>query len=371
MLKRVYIDNYKCLVNFEIALNRLSLLLGENGSGKSTIFEVLRKLQAFISGEQKVEALFLAKDRSRWQTNYLQTFEVELQQPDNGGNLLYRLVIEHTEDGDKVRVKEEHLSADGQPLFGFKMGEVQLYRDDHSPGPQYPYDWSLSGLAAISERKDNRRLTSFKRQMNQLIITQILPPLMQQEAGERGEAIPAQNMENFASWYRAMSHDQGLVNRLTQSLSGVLDGFTSFRFDPYGARYLLQTRFDVEGLKTGVFYRFSELSDGQRMLIALYTLLEVARDGGYVLCLDEPENFISLPEIQPWLNALRELCDENQTQAILISHHPEMIDLLVSHACWLERPNRLATRLFPIPEAQTGELRISEVIARRWLSHES
>ena len=28
MIKRIYVDNYKCLVNFELALEELSLLLG-------------------------------------------------------------------------------------------------------------------------------------------------------------------------------------------------------------------------------------------------------------------------------------------------------------------------------------------------------
>ena len=106
------------------------------------------------------------------------------------------------------------------------------------------------------------------------------------------------------------------------------------------------------------------------MLIVLYALLEAAREGNYILCLDEPENFVSLPEIQPWINALRDVCDESQGQAILISHHPEMIDLLASYACWFERPNGLATRLHSLPQATEEDLRVSELIARRWIEHE-
>jgi AAA15 family ATPase/GTPase len=41
MLKRLYIDNYKCLVNFEFATERSRLILGANGTGKSTVFESL------------------------------------------------------------------------------------------------------------------------------------------------------------------------------------------------------------------------------------------------------------------------------------------------------------------------------------------
>ncbi|HMC58460.1 MAG TPA: hypothetical protein VKJ01_04645 [Candidatus Solibacter sp.] len=37
MLKRVYIDNYRAFVNFELALGQQQLILGLNGSGKSSL----------------------------------------------------------------------------------------------------------------------------------------------------------------------------------------------------------------------------------------------------------------------------------------------------------------------------------------------
>ena len=32
MIKRIYIDNYKCFVNFELRLQELTLLVGRNGA---------------------------------------------------------------------------------------------------------------------------------------------------------------------------------------------------------------------------------------------------------------------------------------------------------------------------------------------------
>ena len=55
MLKRIYIDNFRGLVNFEMNFDSINLFLGGNGAGKSTVFEVLRKIQIFISGDEKVE----------------------------------------------------------------------------------------------------------------------------------------------------------------------------------------------------------------------------------------------------------------------------------------------------------------------------
>lgn len=68
MLKRIYIDNFSCLVNFELNINGINLFLGANGSGKSTVFEVLQKIQAFVSGDSKVGEIFKYGDSTRWQT---------------------------------------------------------------------------------------------------------------------------------------------------------------------------------------------------------------------------------------------------------------------------------------------------------------
>lgn len=48
MLKRLYADNYRCLVNFEIDFNEITLLVGPNGGGKSTIFDLLFKIRELI-----------------------------------------------------------------------------------------------------------------------------------------------------------------------------------------------------------------------------------------------------------------------------------------------------------------------------------
>ena len=47
----MYIDNFRCMVNCTIKLQGLSLLLGENGTGKTSLFDALRVLQSFVSGD--------------------------------------------------------------------------------------------------------------------------------------------------------------------------------------------------------------------------------------------------------------------------------------------------------------------------------
>ena len=59
MLKRLYANNYRCMVNFEIRFERLNVLLGPNGSGKSTQIELLKeKLDDEVKNYEPELALF-------------------------------------------------------------------------------------------------------------------------------------------------------------------------------------------------------------------------------------------------------------------------------------------------------------------------
>ncbi|HBE31624.1 MAG TPA: ATPase, partial [Cyanobacteria bacterium UBA11368] len=85
-----------------------------------------------------------------------------------------------------------------------------------------------------------------------------------------------------------------------------------------------------------------------------------------------PENFLALPEIQPWLIQLYDLCSERKLQALLISHHPELINYLLASPIgyWFERQSNAPVRVKAISN-EVGEnsgLPVSELIARGWLN---
>jgi hypothetical protein len=128
----------------------------------------------------------------------------------------------------------------------FENGDVHLYRDDHSKGSVYSFDWFLSAIASIFERPDNTRLTWFKKRLSRFVIAQAIPLLMSQDSA-REEAHPSFYMENFVSWYRHISQDQGMSFRLTDELREILSGFDHFKFEPVGEKHrLLKVHFRHE-----------------------------------------------------------------------------------------------------------------------------
>ena len=226
MLKRLYADNFRCLVNFELKFDRVNLLLGENGTGKTTVFEVLYRLQQFVAGNAKVLTVFPSAELTRWQTNATQRFELELQVGE--ANYSYSLLIEHDEDRRKAKIKSETLLLDGKKLFSFQDGQAQLYHDDFLPGPQYPFDWTQSGVGVLQPRPDNKKLTRFRVEMEKIIIAGIHPMRMSSESREDERAL-SRNMENFVSWYRFLSQEhQGTMLALFQELKKAIPGFDSF-----------------------------------------------------------------------------------------------------------------------------------------------
>jgi len=100
----------------------------------------------------------------------------------------------------------------------------------------------------------------------------------------------------------------------------------------------------------------------------LYALVRLAAGQGYTLFLDEPDNYLALTEIQPWLMELADACGREVPQAVLCSHHPELIDYLGGDGGFvLKRESSGATVVRPARElAVEGGLRLSEVIARGW-----
>ncbi len=373
MLTRIYIDNFRCLVNFELRLDRLNLLLGGNGTGKTTVFEVLRRLQRFVTGTTKVNTVFPALDLTRWQSSPQQRFELDLRIGQAAYS--YSLVIEHHEDLRRVRIGQEKLLMDGLPLFELNVegneATAQLYHDDFQPGPRYPLDWSQSGVGSLPERPDNTNLTAFRRELRRFIIAAPCPPLMANESREE-EDILSDHAENFVSWFRwLLQEHQGGAFNACRELEKVLPGFTSFSLKEAGENVrVLKALFRRPSEKgRPISFDFSELSDGQRALIVSYIMVFGLANQGVHLFLDEPDNYVELREIQPWLALLACNVDDSDciAQAVLISHHPEVIDYLAGSAGrWFERDPIGPARVSDKPRAQVEGLKPSESIARGW-----
>jgi hypothetical protein len=370
MLERLYVDNFRCMVNLECHFGRKQLVLGPNGGGKSTLFDVLSLLRDICFWGASMEHSLVGYTRTRWQDLPNQTFELDVS--GNGGLYAFRLVVDSWGSPARPRIVQEEVLFSGKPIFKFAHGEVHLFNDRHEEKVKYPFDWHRSALATITDRPENTKLSWFKRWLGSLLFISPDPRQMTFIAEDEAR-VPARNLSNFAAWYKYLrleNDDYGLLIDLRKAIPG----FESMvlRDAGMGSRFLTLT-FSIEDnvgqSKQDFAQSFSELSDGQRVLIGLYTVLHFALRPGTTVCLDEPDNFVALEEIQPWLDKLLDKVDdeESNTQVLIASHHPELLNrMAVQEGLYLERPEGHHTRARSFSDpAQTG-LPPAELIARGW-----
>ena len=373
MIKRIYIDNYKSFVNFDLRLQDLTLLVGRNGSGKTAVLDVVYALRNLLDGTARVtdRDVFPPASLTRWQARSVQTFRVDVEL--DGDAFEYRLEVEHDRREGRARITLETLLARGGPLFGFEGGQVQLYRDNHSKGPVFSGDWRESALARVAPARteDNRHLTRFLEFMRGVLVCGLNPRAMASESSTEDVTLDRDG-QNFVGWYRhLMQERQHLSPDYVQAMRGVLDGLRGFRLEKTGSDTRALSAVFGEADEAHEF-KFRELSDGQRTLAALYAIIILTASQGTALFIDEPVNYVGLREIQPWLVALADACGSEVPQTLLCSHHPEVIDYLGGDVgVLLQRDGTGPTRAEPLTDgleafADGSPLRLSELMARGW-----
>jgi len=341
-------------------------LMGENGSGKTTVFEVLRRLQGFISGAKKTDDAFPPEGLTRWQKLNVQKFELEVRAEEDV--YIYSLAVEHDRSSGRARITREELRMNQHRIYQLDGEAAMAFSKDANWEVRVPFEFGCSGIAFFRGRSSLDQLARFGNQVARIAVVRPLPMLVGSESS-REESQLSQDAGNFVSWYRYLSQEhQGNILELTQQLREVIPGFDSFSLREAGekVRVLKVLMRNAKDAKP-IAYNFDELSDGQRQLILLYTLLYGVKGEGYCLFLDEPDNFVALHEIQPWLTALHDACGNEISQAVLISHSPEITDYLAaSKGRWFERPDNGPVRVKDMPPPTDG-LTASETIARGWV----
>jgi predicted ATPase len=363
MIERIFVDNIRCFVNFEWRPGKLALLLGENGSGKSSLARVLWCIRALVSNEDDVRIWFNKQSRTRWDQRLEQRIELDIRI--QGNVYSYELIVEHDpEEPDQAQVKREVLRIADTLLMVFDAGSLQIHDDDGSPGPVFPAHRIRSGLGTVAESKNNKKLTAFKRWFTEdFWYFKPNPSLIEARTDELVRMLRP-SLGNFASWYpTTITHDLDAAFRVKDSLSQALPGFETLGVDKQRPR--LQARFKA-GPKDSYAVDFNELSDGQRALIALYVLRHVIVKPGRMVIFDEPDNYVALREIQPWLmEVIDEALTSDGPQVWFVSHHPEVLNRLAptyGTRFFRHVDGPVRTELFK----GTPGLTPAEVVAREW-----
>ncbi len=370
MLTRVYIDNFRCFSSFELKPDRINLLFGANGSGKSSFLDVFDRIVGLILDGRDVDECFAETDLTRWDSRQEQRFELDLSIGD--ATFTYRATLERRSTGGGMALGAERVTCGDRTLFRYEGGEVHLHRNDGSEGTRFPFRDNRSFIAGIEERSETMDLMRFLTRLRGLRTYKLEPGRMASVTQEEQQRL-LKDGANFASWYRHLAQERaGDIPRLFEQLTEALPDFQALALKGAGKQgrtrdLVVQMR--AEG-QPSYDVDFDAVSDGQRALVALYALLVDIGATPRSVLLDEPENYVGLPELQPWLQLLDDALGETG-QLFLISHHPEVIDFLApENPILFERPGGGPVRVRSAEFQRGGGLKASQQIARGLLDVE-
>jgi|SRR5579871_478651 len=364
MLTRIYIDNYRCFEKFELKLKNLSLIMGANGTGKSTIFEVLHKIHQLVGGYTSAAHLFDQSSCTRWSRTATQTFELTFSRGEE--SYRYHLEIKFGTRGNAVIATERSFIEGGKYFYQFD-GEIALIQEPADSIVIIPAGNNISPLSNLPTKASAPRLRWLVQRIVGMWALRPVPPLIDHVANPKDDYLEP-DLRNFASWlYFLASQRPSPLKAIEKTLKETLDGFQRIDFKKEGVRRFLLNLVFKSGRRKPVEFGFNELSEGQRALVVLWTILHYIPDEDTVLCIDEPESYLALREIQPWLNELMLQAEDGVRQVLLISHHPKVVDALASHhGIWLERTPVGPVRALDVG-SEKGGFNVSELIARGWL----
>ncbi len=368
MVTRLYANNFRCLESFEAKFDSFGVLCGPNGAGKSSVFDVFRLIRNLATGdgylggdgERDVPNL----EFSNWRDSTVQEFELGVTA--EGHSFEYLLHIEQAGSDKKPRIVKEQATCDKRNLFERDLEGVRFQKTD---GTQtgFPLDWRQAALASIQPAGSLRDLTKLQQAIAKLLILRPNPRSIEKES--KGESVrPDLYMGNLISWYRSLAQEQEWTDSLRDSLRDVWPDFRSFKLENVGLNVkALQLRFEGSNGDGGGVIFLNQLSDGEKAIVGLYMVrAALATGAAQTVLIDEPDNYVGLPELQPWVLSVRELLDE-QHQAILISHHPEILSNAgEDFGRYLWRDNHTSpTRIGPLKVPQG--LTPGEAVARGWV----
>ena len=129
MITRVYIDNFRCFTNFEMRPERVNLLIGNNGAGKSTFIDVLHRVIGLAVLSESVQDEFPVNTLTRWDSRSTQRIELDVK--GNDGMYEYAVELSHDPAHETVTLQRELVKYNTRTVFLFENGmvELQAHRD--------------------------------------------------------------------------------------------------------------------------------------------------------------------------------------------------------------------------------------------------
>jgi hypothetical protein len=337
VIRRLYVHNFRCLENFELPVLGQSsvLLIGNNGSGKTTVGAALEILQRIARGTNRVGDLVKPKDFTRGRIDVPMRFEIEVEL--KASIYEYVVAFEFPEGFKELRVLEEKFAVNGKPVYTREHAQVQLGQkegirslQDLAKTANFRIDWHMVALPIVQEQSRTDPLFLFKQWLAGMLILRPIPRLILGDSNQE-TLQPNPQVTDFGAWFSGLlAYAPAAYSKIDAYLKQLMPDLKDIKNPVIGKdsrSLVVQFSADRGSPRTveSLSVPFEDLSDGEKCFM-ICALVVAANDAyGPLVCFwDEPDNYLALAEVGHFVLALRKAFQPGG-QFIATSHNPEAI----------------------------------------------
>lgn len=337
MIKNIYIDNFKALNDFSIDFKPLTVLIGGNGSGKSTVLQTIDLLCNIIKmdidsymqmrGWEPSDLKSQLSSSSKRQITIRTTFQLE---SDTEDELIWEVILNSSKAENKLYFIAEKVFNKNKKGVSLRYHNRNLERfneleqkNEFLPN----IDLTSSFMKNIDEEKDIDKYTELckiKKFLTQSYSFELLSTEKIRSRSSRGKSNDmGLGGEKLASFIHGLSEEKRkeLKNRLKKYIPFIENIDTVVKGKPGWLEMNIYEKFNSNLVNIKSVYQ----SDGILRMIAIASIAEIDRNLGAVL-LDEIEDGINPYLAGSLVNDLKEICKKDNRQIIVTTHSTVMLD---------------------------------------------
>lgn len=389
MLNFIQILNIKCFAKFELEPKPVNLIVGVNGTGKTTLLEAINAIRRFVVDGESADRLYTKRDlpppdvridSEPLDEEWLEApggFRIPISSAIqrlafaskiNGESYLYVKWVQQKEIegvslqvGDVLVLNEEYVYLN--KMFESKVTITTADGEEQS----IPHGAPRSLLATLPDAenyKDINRFIDYIRNFH--VFTPALQGISAQASAGASHLSPS--WDNFTSWIQHhFLEKRDVIPPIEAYLQESIEGFQQMRLRGNGnSERTLEIQFQFGGADS-YWLPLDRLSTGQIKLIVLYSITEILCRKGHTIFIDEPGTHLALREIQPWIVATRDKIEDRGGQLFIVSHNSQLLDYLAPD-CGVQfvRDENGCVQAQPFEWTGAEVLTPSEEVARGW-----
>lgn len=335
MFRKIKVDNFKSLIDFSVDLAPMSVIVGNNAAGKSSILQVVD----FMCQSVK-EDFGIILERRNWTAENIKSklissnkihFESLVSLPSEEGmhEYIWKMVLSIYSSKNEVSLISESLICDSDELLIYQRGKEGIIKNEGESMNVLPGALAINSSALRMLKKDEKldaRTKKFIRFLEDSSSFEMLSPDGMRLSSRGVKESIGMSGKNLPSFIKQMTAEQ------KKSFKEKLDSLLNTRLLGVEAKTQGKpgwTQIDsVEGYKNkSIHVSSKEMSDGMLRLLAFVAISEIKKSNA-VMLLDEVENGINMNYAEKLLQILENMYQEKGHQLIVTTHSTVFLDYI-------------------------------------------